>query len=190
MDNHEEDDIEDQEDTLNNRREFASRKVAWKRVHAHVFRPPKHAMLLSLLLGAGVHACGMANLTACLKLFLGQYNVAGLFLVTFPFFSVLNAFTAAKSYSFFNGSSWIALSIMVTAFYPFTLFGCYCILDWMSPAYSLRIFGNDGISSNSFAALWLFMCLPGSAIGAYNGFTTERVTVPTKQSRLPRDIPL
>mmetsp|Transcript_11122 Transcript_11122/g.13133 ORF Transcript_11122/g.13133 Transcript_11122/m.13133 type:complete len:155 (+) Transcript_11122:521-985(+) len=146
-------------------------------------------MLLALLLGAGVHAAGMLGLTAGLKMILGQRNVAGLFLVTFPYFGIPNGFTAAKLYAFFNGSSWMSLAIFATVFYPFTLFACYCLIDSMNPPYSQRLFGEEGISTNSFAALWLFICLPGSAIGAYNGFISEKLSVPTKQVRLSRDIP-
>lgn len=101
-------------------------------------------------------------------------------MVTFPFFSVPNGYIASKFYVFFNGSNWLVLSVIVTIFYPFTLYTSYCMIELINPMYGRLIFGYEGISSNSFAALWLFLCLPGAAIGAYNGFTTEKLAVPTK----------
>ncbi len=168
---------------------MASRKVAWKKIHAHVFRPPEKSILLALMLGAGIHALCMACLTVLLEFFYGQQNLAGLFIVTFPYFGVFNGYVSAKFYAYFNGSSWIALTLMSTILYPFVLFGCYFYIDWVDPAYAAKLYGQEGVSLNTFSYLWLFVCLPGSIFGAYNGFMTERIQIPTKQSRLRRDIP-
>ena len=48
-----EDAMAERSDT-SSRRDLATRKVAWKKIHAQVFRPPKYPMLLALLIGAGV----------------------------------------------------------------------------------------------------------------------------------------
>ena len=113
-----------------------------------------------------------------------------MFLVTFPYFGYFNGYTAGKFYTFFNGSSWTTLAILATIFYPVTLFGSYCLIDTIDEPYSQRLFGDEGLSTNTFAILWLFLCLPGTLLGAYNGFISEKLSVPTKQARLSRDIPV
>ena len=136
-----------------------------------------------------MHAAGMAVLTGILKMFWRGVSVAGLFLVTFPYFSVLNGYTAARFYLFFNGAQWMTLAVLATLFYPFALFACYLVVDLVDPAFSSALFGEDSISANTFAYLWMFVSLPGSAIGTYNGFISERPSIPTKQSRLLREVP-
>ena len=130
-----------QTEQRNEAREMASRKVAWKKIHAHVFRPPEKSILLALMLGAGTHALCMACLTVLLEFFYGQQNLAGLFIVTFPYFGVFNGYVSAKFYAYFNGSSWIALTLMSSILYPFVLFGCYFYIDWVDPAYAAKLYG-------------------------------------------------
>ena len=154
---------------------MASRKVAWKKIHAHVFRPHEKAMLLALMLGAGIQAFCMACLTVLLEFFYGSQNLAGLFIVTFPYFGVFNGYFSAKFYAFFNGSSWVSLGILSTLLYPFVLFGCYFYIDFVDPAYAAKLYGREGISLNTFSYLWLFVSLPGSLFGSYNGFMTHRI---------------
>ena len=146
-------------------------------------------MLLSLLLGSGFQAACMALLTVLLSFFWGTYNVAGLFIVTFPYFGFINGYTAAKLYRFFNGSRWLSLSIMATIFYPIVLFSGYFLVDWIDTGFAEKLFGQEGISLSTFAYLWFFINLPGTGLGAYHGFISSKLSVPTKQSRLNRDIP-
>lgn len=60
----------------------------------------------------------------------------GLFIVTFPYFGVLNGYVSASYYAFFNGSSWVTLGLLSTICYPFILFACYYFIDFVDPVYS------------------------------------------------------
>lgn len=131
----------------------------------------------------------MATLTAILTCFWGTKNVVGLFIGTFPYFGFVNGYTAAKLYAFFNQASWGRLATLATLFYPISLFAGYFLIDWIDPSYAERLFGEEGVSASTFCYLWLFLHLPGTILGAYQGFVAEKPEVPTKQSRLFREIP-
>lgn len=98
-------------------------------------------MLLSLLLGSGFHAACMALLTVILSLFVGTKNIAGLFIVSFPYFGFVNGYTAAKFYRFFHGSRWYTLVLFSTMFYPSILFSGYFVVDWIDTAFAELLFG-------------------------------------------------
>lgn len=146
-------------------------------------------MLLSLLLGSGFHASCMALLTVLMSFFWGTSNIAGLFIVTFPYFGFINGYTTAKLYRFFNGSRWLTMSILATLFYPTVLFSGYFLVDWIDAGFAEKLFGPEGISATTFGYLWCFINLPATSFGAYHGFIADKLTIPTKQSRLTRDIP-
>lgn len=137
-------------------------------------------MLLSLLLGSGFHAGCMAVLTILLSFFWGTQNIAGLFIISFPYFGFVNGYMAAKFYRFFNGSSWFSLACLATIFYPTLLFFGYFLVDWIDPVFSKRLFGPDGISCSTYSYLWFFINLPGVGLGAYQGFIAPKLEIPTK----------
>ena len=137
-------------------------------------------MLLSLLIGSGFQAACMALLTVLLSFFWGTSNVAGLFIVTFPYFGFINGYTAAKLYRFFNGSRWVSLSILATLFYPLVLFSGYFLVDWIDSGFAEKLFGPEGISSATFGYMWFFINLPGTGLGAYHGFIASKLSIPTK----------
>jgi len=145
-------------------------------------------MLLALLIGSGFHAICMAALTVLLSLIWGTNNVAGLFIVSFPYFSYLNGYVAAKFYVFFNGASWKNLAILSTIFYPVLLFSGYFLLDYIDPVFAKKLIG-ESLSFETLAYLTVFINVPGAALGAYQGLLSTKLEAPTKQSRLNRDIP-
>ena len=122
----------------------------------------------------------MAILTMVLTLFIGTRNVAGLFIISFPYFGFANGYTAAKFYRFFNGSRWYSLGLLATVSYPSVLFSGYYIVDWIDTNFAALLFGKEGISATTFGYLWLFVNLPSTGIGAYQGFTAPRLETPTK----------
>ena len=101
-----------------------------------------------------------------------------------------NGYTAAKLYQFFNGSQWKLLVALSCCLYPFSLFSCYIIVDTVNEDYSTRLFSSEGISAATYFYLWLFSNLPSTCYAAYSAFITQPVQVPTKQTRLARDIPI
>lgn len=137
-------------------------------------------MLLSLLLGSGFHASCMALLTLLMSFFWGTANIAGLFIVTFPYFGFINGYSAAKLYRFFNGSKWLRLSLLATLFYPAVLFSGYFMVDWIDSRYAEMLFGSEGISSSTFSYLWIFINFPATSFGAYHGFIADKLEIPTK----------
>ena len=100
-----------------------------------------------------------------------------------------NGYIAAKLYQFFNGSSWILLVALACTLYPVSLFTCYFIIDLVDEDYSARLFSKEGVSSTTYFLLWLFSNLPGASYAAYSAFLAPKIDVPTKQTRLARDIP-
>ena len=146
-------------------------------------------MLLSLLLGAGTHAICMTLLTVLLSLVWGTANIAGLYLVTFPYFGFPNGYVTARYYAAFNGARWGRLAFICTLFFPAVLFSGYFLIDWLDEETSAKLVGREGLSFGTLAYLTLFINVPGTLVGVYQGFLSPKMEAPTKQSRIWRDIP-
>jgi transmembrane 9 superfamily protein 2/4 len=58
----------------------AHEKFGWKMVHADVFRPPNHRMILCVLLGTGSQVLGMVCVTLCILFFDYSLCTLGLFI--------------------------------------------------------------------------------------------------------------
>lgn len=47
----------------------------WKLVHGEVFRPPRSAMVLSVLVGNGAQLCAMVCVTLCMSIQLPRFLI-------------------------------------------------------------------------------------------------------------------
>jgi len=73
----------------------------------------------------------------------------------------------------------MSLAILSTIFYPFLLFPGYFFVDFLDPVFAEKLIG-EGLSFRTLAYLTLFINLPSSVLGAYQGFISPKIETPTK----------
>ena len=107
---------------------YAERKIAWKRVHGDVFRSPEYPLLFSVILGTGFQVILMFSVTLFWAYFSGLRELAGLYMMLFPYFGYLNGYMSSKFYVFFKGSNWKFVACCSVLLYPVILFSFYKIV--------------------------------------------------------------
>lgn len=162
--------------------------VAWRKIHANIFRPPIQPFLLAILLGAGCHALSSAVLTIMISFVKGTDGAVGYFIVVFPYLGFINGRVSSAMYVLFNGARWKRLALASTLFYPLALSLGYLLISLVDNPFAVKLLGED-FSLESLTYLTLFINLPGTLYGAHSGFTSPKIEPPTKQSRISRDIP-
>lgn len=95
----------------------------WKLVHGDVFRPPNHAMILSVLTGSGVHLIAMTGLTLVFSVlgFLSPSNrgaLATMLILFFMVFSCVSGYTSSRIYKMIGGENWKLNMILTATFLP------------------------------------------------------------------------
>jgi transmembrane 9 superfamily protein 2/4 len=94
-------------------------EFGWKLVHADVFRPPTHRLLLSVLVGNGVHILCMISVTLVFAVlgFLSPSSRGALgtmIVVVYVLFSSISGYVSARLYKSLLGEHW-KKNVVVTA---------------------------------------------------------------------------
>lgn len=163
----------------------------WKLVHGDVFRPPRGAVLLSVLVGNGMQL--MCMVTASLFFAVAGMVSQGargmlttLLVMLFVFFASVNGLVTAALIKFVRRRSWQAILLTSIAL-PGFLFVVYLALNFIH-------LGTHAASSLPFSsllyllALWLCVSVPLCFGGAVAGFSTQ-ITTAAKINAIPRTIP-
>ncbi|KAK7200635.1 endosomal integral membrane protein [Novymonas esmeraldas] len=163
----------------------------WKLVHGDVFRPPRGAVVLSMLVGNGMQILCMAVASLV-------FAVAGmvspgsrgmlttLLIMMFVFFASVNGLTTASLIKFFRRRSWQTILLTSIAL-PGFMFIVYLTLNFIH-------LGTHAASTLPFTsllyllALWLCVSVPLCFGGAVAGFSTN-ISMPVKINAIPRTIP-
>ncbi|AIO00272.1 endosomal integral membrane protein, putative [Leishmania panamensis] len=175
-----------EEDLLGDRED-----IGWKLVHGDVFRPPRRAVLLSVLVGTGMQVMCM-TVASLFFAVVGMVShssrgmLLSLLVTFFVFFSSVNGVVTATLLKFFRRRSWQAISLTSIAL-PGFLFTAYLALNFIH-------LGSHAASTLPFAsllyllALWLCVSVPLCFGGAVAGFSTN-IAIPVKINAIPRTIP-
>ena len=95
----------------------------------------------------------------------------GTFLAVFPWLGVTNGYTAARFYTFFNGSSWTQMACYTSMFLP-TLITCFLMVidtcEWIETGRADSIPVRE---ATVLAYYWFFVHVPSCFFGSYIGFT-------------------
>ena len=118
---------------------------------------------------------------------IGLRELAGVYMMLFPYFGYLNGFISSKFYVFFRGSNWKFVACCSVLLYPVILFSFYRIVYFLDQALTDALFGE--LSFFTFCFLTVFINLPATTTGTYHGFTGDKLNTPTKLNRMRRDIP-
>ncbi|KAJ3056766.1 transmembrane 9 super member 2 [Rhizophlyctis rosea] len=165
----------------------------WKLVHADVFRPPNHRMLLSVLLGNGAQLLMMAAVTLVFAVlgFLSPSSRGSLSTVMIMFyllFAGLAGYVSARVYKMLQGEFWKRNMFMTATLIPGILFLIFIILNFfLIGAHSSAAVPFGSIVA--LLALWLVLSLPASLFGGYLGFRAPAFENPVKTNQIPRQIP-
>ncbi|CEI96078.1 hypothetical protein RMCBS344292_10248 [Rhizopus microsporus] len=165
----------------------------WKLVHGDVFRPPNHAMILSVLTGSGVHLIAMTGLTLVFSVlgFLSPSNrgaLATMLILFFMVFSCVSGYTSSRIYKMIGGENWKLNMVLTATFLPGVLLGGLLGLNFFliySNASGAVPFGT----MLAMVALWLIISFPLSLFGSYIGFRKPRIEQPVRTNQIPRQIP-
>lgn len=171
----------------------AQEEFGWKLVHGDVFRPPQHAMLLSVLLGSGVQVFFMTLFTlffACLG-FMSPANRGVLMTCSLLSFVCLGApagYVSARLCKYFGEYRWrlnICLTALLCPGIVFSLFFIMNLILWTESSSAAVPF----VALIFLLALWILVSLPLTHIGAYYGFREPVMQQPTRTNQIPRQIP-
>lgn len=137
-----------------------------------MFRKPAFPLIFCALIGAGVHivACFYFALMSTIQSSASPLSYAsqwGIWIIAFPCFSLLNGYTSARLYKFFNGTHWIILSLITcTGLSAFLMFSLTVI-------HLCEYVQTGSIMSDIYVLLiiWISFNVPGTLIGTFFGFS-------------------
>jgi transmembrane 9 superfamily protein 2/4 len=165
----------------------------WKLVHGDVFRPPRYALLLSVLLGSGAQLFVMTAATVAFAMlgFLSPSNrgwLTSIGLLLYTVFGCIGGYVSARAYKSFGGEKW-KLNIAATpVFVPGIVFGSFFLLNlfvWAKGASGAVPF----TTMLAIIAIWFLISVPLSVAGAWYGFQSPALEPPTRVNQIPRQIP-
>ena len=165
----------------------------WKLVHGDVFRPPRYALLMSVLLGNGAQIFVMTAVTVAFAMlgFLSPSNrgwLTSIGLLLYAVFGCIGGYVSSRAYKSFGGEKW-KLNIAATPiFVPGIVFGTFFLLNlfvWAKGASGAVPF----TTMLAIIAIWFLISVPLSVAGSWYGFKSPAVEPPTRVNQIPRQIP-
>lgn len=176
--------------------EEAAEETGWKLVHGDVFRPPAGffgPMFLSVFVGSGMQVLAMSlTLLAFAVLgFLSPANQGSLvtaFILLFVFMGSFAGYFSARLYKMFKGKAWKRNTFLTAFAFSGSLLTIAIFLNffqWHARS-SLAI---PFVSILLLVGLWLGVCAPLVAVGAYYGFKAEEIKHPVRVNNIPRQVP-
>ncbi|KPI83743.1 putative endosomal integral membrane protein [Leptomonas seymouri] len=175
-----------EEDLLGNREDSG-----WKLVCGDVFRPPRGAGMLSVLVGNGAQLF-CTTLTSLILSVMGMVSprsrgmLITLFIGLFVLFASVNGLVTAVLIKFFRRRSWKAITLTALTL-PGFLFTVYLVLNFIRLGYH----ASSTLPFTSLLyllSLWLLVSAPLCFAGAVAGFS-KTIIIPVKENSIPRTIP-
>ncbi|XP_037075308.1 transmembrane 9 superfamily member 2-like [Pollicipes pollicipes] len=168
-------------------------EFGWKLVHGDVFRPPRHGMLLSVLVGSGVQVLSMMLITlvfACLG-FLSPANRGSLMtcgLVLYVCLGTPAGYVAARIYKSFGGEKWGLNVLLTSTLCPGIVFSITLLLNFVLWAHGSSA-ALPFLTILALIGLWFGVSVPLTFVGAYFGFKKRVLEHPVRTNQIPRQIP-
>lgn len=170
-----------------------SDESGWKLVHGDVFRPPKHKMILSVLVGSGVQIFLMTFVSIVFALFglLSPSNRGSLstfMFVLYTFFSIIASFVSGYLYRFFGGEDWKLNLVLTPTLVPGVLFVIFILLNF----FLIYVNSSGAIPVGTMLAIvviWFVVSVPLSVVGSVLASKRPLLTVPVRTNQIPRQVP-
>jgi len=168
-------------------------ETGWKLVHGDVFRPPRGAMMLSVLVGTGVQTITMSVVTMLFAVlgFLSPANRGGLMtaaLLLFVFMGVPAGYSSAFLHKTLQGKDWKKNMILTSCLLPGTVFAVFFFLNfflWAEKSTAAVPFST----MLALLVLWFGISVPLVFLGAYFGYRRKNVEFPVRINVIPRQVP-
>ncbi|KAK7501513.1 hypothetical protein BaRGS_00007317 [Batillaria attramentaria] len=168
-------------------------ETGWKLVHGDVFRPPRHTLLLTALVGAGIQVFFMAFITIFFAMLgmlspasRGALMTAGIFL--YMFMGLFAGYYAARLYKTMKGNLWKRAAFQTATVFPGAVFGICFLLNFF-------IWGKHSSGAVPFTTMlalicmWFGISLPLVYLGFYFGFRKTPYEHPVRTNQIPRQVP-
>ncbi|KAL8150930.1 hypothetical protein V2J09_020738 [Rumex salicifolius] len=168
----------------------------WKLVVGDVFREPKNAKLLCVMVGDGVQITGMAIVTIIFAA-LGFMSPAsrGMLLtgmiMLYLFLGIAAGYVAVRLWTTIKGSSegWKSVAWSVAYFFPGIVFIVLTFLNFL--LWGSKSTGAIPISLYFILfSLWFCISVPLTLTGGYLGTRAEPIQYPVRTNQIPREIPV
>jgi transmembrane 9 superfamily protein 2/4 len=168
-------------------------EFGWKLVHADVFRPPSHPMLLAVCVGSGIQLLCMAILTLTFAMmgFLSPARRGSLImalLVLFVLMGGVGGYGMARIYKTFKGKSWQKATVATAFGFPSVAFAVFFTMNLLAISKQ----SSDAVPFSKMIVLlllWFGISTPLVFFGAYFGFKLDAIEFPVNTSNIPRQIP-
>ncbi|KAK0307691.1 Transmembrane 9 super member 2 [Friedmanniomyces endolithicus] len=165
----------------------------WKLVHGDVFRSPKHALALSVLVGNGAQLFMMTGFTIAFAVvgFLSPSNrgsLATVMILLYTFLGSIGGYASSRVYKSFSGTKWKQLFILTPSALPALVFSVFFLLN-------LFIWARGSSGAVPFTTmlvilgLWFLITVPLSIVGSWLGFKQAQLPPPVRTNQIPRQIP-
>lgn len=177
----------------------------WKLVHGDVFRPPKHALLLSVLLGNGAQLFMMTGFTIVFAMlgFLSPSNrgsVGSVMILLHTLFGIVGGFISTYTYKcFLSGAGDKSSSSATGATFKYNIaltpVGLPAIV--FSSFFLLNLFLWAKRSSGAvpfttmlvIVAIWFIISVPLSVLGSWLALRRPALEPPCRTNQIPRQVP-
>lgn len=165
----------------------------WKLVHGDAFRPPRHPLVLSILLGNGAQLFVMTGITVAFALlgFLSPSNrgfLATVILLLYTLFGFIGGYISARSFKTFGGENWKLNIALTPILMPAVVFSTFFLLNLF--VWAKGSSGAVPVSTMiAIVAIWFIISVPLSVAGSWLGLKHPEIPPPTKVNQIPRQIP-
>lgn len=165
----------------------------WKLVHGDAFRPPRHPLVLSVLLGNGAQLFVMTGITVAFALlgFLSPSNrgfLATVILLLYTLFGFIGGYISARSYKTFGGENWKLNIALTPVLMPAIVFSTFFLLNLF--VWAKGSSGAVPVSTMiAIVLIWFIISVPLSVTGSWLGLKQPEIPPPTKVNQIPRQIP-
>jgi transmembrane 9 superfamily protein 2/4 len=165
----------------------------WKLVHGDVFRPPKHALLLSILVGNGAQLLVMTAITMLFALlgFLSPSNrgsLGSIMVISYTLLGFIGGTVSARVYKTWQGERVRANVALTPTIVPAIVLASVVFLN-------LFLWAKQSSGAVPFTtllvlvAIWFLISVPLSFAGSWVGFRAAAPSFPTRTNQIPRQIP-
>ncbi|SCW04262.1 LAFE_0H09648g1_1 [Lachancea fermentati] len=169
-------------------------ETGWKLVHGDVFRSPRKAMLLSVLVGSGTQLFLMAGCTIFFAL-LGllspssRGSLTTVMFILYALFGSCGSYTSMATYKFFGGQLWKVNMILTPILVPGSLFATVLALNF----FLIFVKSAGAIPFGTMCvivALWFLFSIPLSIAGSLVAWKRCKWDEhPTRTNQIARQIP-
>jgi len=172
--------------------EEISEDRGWKQLSRDVFRPPKHPLLLSALIGTGIQIFAVLILALIFVCFgfvnqSARGNLLTTIILFYAFMGTIAGYFSARMYKMFQGPKWLKCTLVTALLYPSFNFVLFYTIDHILitnySSSSLRF-----LTAFELVALWFGLSIPLVFLGSLAGYKKQSIQNPSKFNPIPKFI--